>query len=76
MGVLVLVLSLILGLLGVTVVHPVSNETITVKNLVSEDGLQRFVLEMVTNFSHFAPLGLVLVMLMDRGHWNYGQPWL
>jgi aminobenzoyl-glutamate transport protein len=64
MGVLVLVLSLILGLLGFSVVHPVSNETITVKNLVSEDGLQRFVLEMVTNFSHFAPLGLVLVMLM------------
>ena len=48
MGVFVLVLSLILGLLGVSVVHPVSNETITVKNLVSEDGLQRFVLEMVT----------------------------
>ena len=64
MGVLVLVLSLVFGLLGVSVVHPVSLETITAKNLISEHGLQRFVLEMVTNFSHFAPLGLVLVMLM------------
>ena len=64
MGVLVLVLSLVFGLLGVSVVHPVSHETITAKNLISEHGLQRFVLEMVTNFSHFAPLGLVLVMLM------------
>ncbi len=64
MGVLVLVLSLVLGLMGVSVVHPVTNETIMAKNLISEHGLQMFVLEMVTNFSHFAPLGLVLVMLM------------
>ena len=59
----VLLCSFILGLLGVSVTHPVSQETVTAKNLVSQYGIQRFVLEMVTNFSHFAPLGLVLVML-------------
>jgi len=64
LGVFVLVGSLVCGLLGVSVSHPVSQETITAQNLVSQHGLQRFVLEMVTNFSHFAPLGLVLVMLM------------
>jgi aminobenzoyl-glutamate transport protein len=60
----VLVCSLVLDLLGVSVTHPVTKESVTVLNLLSKDGLQRFVLEMVTNFSHFAPLGLVLVMLM------------
>ena len=35
-----------------------------VRGLLSAAGLKWFVLEMVTNFSHFEPLGLVLVMLM------------
>lgn len=56
--------SLLLGALGVSVAHPVSGEAVAVQNLLSRGGLQQFVLEMVTNFSHFAPLGLVLVMLM------------
>ena len=56
--------SLICGLLGVSVTHPVTQETVVAQNLFSQYGIQRFVLEMVTNFSHFAPLGLVLVMLM------------
>ncbi len=60
----VLLLSLILGLIGVSVVHPVTHETVAVQNLLSQYGLQRFVLGMVNNFSHFAPLGLMLVMLM------------
>ena len=64
LGAFVIVGSLVFGLLGVSVSHPVSQETIAAKNLLSQHGLQRFVLEMVTNFSHFAPLGLVLVMLM------------
>lgn len=56
--------SAVCGLLGVSVTHPVTLESVAARNLVSQHGLQRFVLEMVTNFSHFAPLGLVLVMLM------------
>lgn len=56
--------SLLLSAFDVSVTHPVSQESVQVENLLSRDGLQRFVLEMVTNFSHFAPMGLVLVMLM------------
>lgn len=40
------------------------SETIEVRSLLSEEGLNWFVLEMVENFAHFEPLGLVLVMLM------------
>lgn len=56
--------SLLFNVLDVSVTHPVTEESVAVENLLSRDGLQRFVLEMVTNFSHFAPMGLVLVMLM------------
>lgn len=60
----VLLLSLVLGLIGVSVTHPVTGETVAVQNLASKYGLQSFVLNMVDNFAHFAPMGLMLVMLM------------
>jgi aminobenzoyl-glutamate transport protein len=62
--VFVIVVSAVSEMAGVSVTHPVTGVTVSVQNLLSQHGLQRFVLEMVTNFSHFAPLGLVLVMLM------------
>jgi aminobenzoyl-glutamate transport protein len=34
------------------------------RSLVSREGINWFVLEMIENFAHFEPLGLVLVMLM------------
>jgi len=62
--VFVIVLSAVSELFGVSVTHPVTGEAVFAQNLLSRHGMQRFVLEMVTNFSYFAPLGLVLVMLM------------
>jgi len=64
LAVIILFASLILGVAGVSVTHPVTNETITAQNLISQIGLQRFVLEMVDTFAYFPALGLVLVMLM------------
>ena len=58
----VIVVSAVSEMAGVSVNHPVTGETVAAQSLLSQHGLQRFVLEMVTNFSHFAPLGLVLVM--------------
>lgn len=57
-------ISAITSLLGVKATDPASGEIIKAQNLISGDGLRRFLQEMVTNFAHFAPLGLVLVMLM------------
>jgi len=64
LALIILFASLIMGALGVSVTHPVTNETITAQNLISQTGLQRFVLEMVETFAYFPALGLVLVMLM------------
>lgn len=61
-------LSALLEAAGVSVTAPPIGDapakTIAVKSLASQEGLQWFVLNMVENFAHFEPLGLVLVMLM------------
>jgi aminobenzoyl-glutamate transport protein len=40
------------------------SQTVKPRSLLSKEGLNWFVLDMVKNFAHFEPLGLVLVMLM------------
>ncbi len=57
-------ISFITSFFGVQATDPSTGEVIKAQNLLSGDGLRRFLQEMVTNFAHFAPLGLVLVMLM------------
>ena len=66
-AVLTLLISAITSLFDLQVIHPVTNEIIKVNNLLSEEGLRRIMLEMVTNFTSFAPLGIVLVALMGLG---------
>ncbi len=61
--VFIVLTSAIASYLKVSVTDP-QGELIAVKNLMSEEGLRWFLENMVTNFAHFAPLGLVLVMLM------------
>ncbi len=62
--ILVIVLSAITSAIGVNAVNPSTGELVKAENLFSGDGLRRFLEEMVTNFAHFTPFGLVLVMLM------------
>ena len=57
-------LSGITSLLGVSAIDPGTGARVDAQNLISGEGLRRFIEEMVTNFAHFAPFGLVLVMLM------------
>ncbi|WP_462281293.1 AbgT family transporter [Salinivirga cyanobacteriivorans] len=63
----VLVLSLLAHLTGWTAVHPVTDETIEPVNLLSKEGFHRVLLEMVENFTSFAPLGIVLVAMLGIG---------
>ena len=61
------VLSTVLSLLGVSAVNPTTGELVEVQNIISRDGLVWIVENMLTNFSTFAPLGLVLAMQMAIG---------
>lgn len=49
------------------VVHPGTKEIIRPVNLLSHEGIHRILLEMVDNFTGFAPLGIVLVAMLGIG---------
>jgi aminobenzoyl-glutamate transport protein len=44
-----------------------TGETITIVNLISKEGLHRILLEMVDNYTGFAPLGIVMVAMLGIG---------
>lgn len=66
-AILVLVLSAFGELLGWMASHPATGELIKVHNLLSNEGFRRIVLEMVENYTGFAPLGIVMVALLGIG---------
>jgi aminobenzoyl-glutamate transport protein len=49
------------------VIHPGTKEIVRPINLLSHDGIHRILLEMVENFTSFAPLGIVLVAMLGIG---------
>lgn len=63
----ILILSYIGSALGISGTHPANNETIHIINLLSKEGLHRILLEMVDNYTGFAPLGIVMVALLGIG---------
>ncbi len=62
-----LLLSALGYALGWEVIHPGTKELIRPVNLLSQEGIHRILLEMVDNFTGFAPLGIVLVALLGIG---------
>lgn len=50
-----------------SVIHPGTGEELAIKNLASGEGLQFMLTSTLTNFTGFAPLGLVLVMMFGIG---------
>ncbi|WP_319372087.1 AbgT family transporter [uncultured Ilyobacter sp.] len=67
LGGIVIVLSAIISSTGVSVVHPSTQETITVVNLMSKEGFRKILSEVVRNFQGFPALGLVLVVMFGAG---------
>jgi len=63
----VIFLSGFLSLFDIHAIHPRTQEMIEPVNLMSKDGLDRILKEMVTNFTSFAPLGTVLVAMLGIG---------
>ena len=68
-GLLVIVwlLSWLLSFVTFNVVDPRSGEALIVNNLLSGSALTEFLSVMVTNFSHFHPVGVVLVAMLGIG---------
>ncbi len=62
--IIIIVFSAITSFFNVSAVDPATGKDIVAQNLISGESLRNFVEAMVTNFAHFAPFGLVLVMIM------------
>ena len=60
----VLILSAIATYFGASVIHPGTGEEIRSISLLNREGLHRILTNLVTNFTGFAPLGVVLVALL------------
>jgi aminobenzoyl-glutamate transport protein len=63
----VLILSLVGYFLNWNAIHPATGETVETINLLSKEGLHRILLDMVENYTGFAPLGIVMVALLGIG---------
>ncbi|MFG6119884.1 AbgT family transporter [Thalassobacillus sp. B23F22_16] len=63
----VILLSWFISLFDVSFQQPGSEELITIKSLVSAEGLQYILTSMLDNFVGFKPLGLVLAMMLGIG---------
>ncbi|AOT68970.1 AbgT family transporter [Geosporobacter ferrireducens] len=63
----VIAISFIAARMELSVQHPTSGEEVIVKSLMSAEGIRYMILNMVKNFSDFAPLGLVLTMMLGVG---------
>lgn len=62
-----LILSAIAAWVNWTAVHPATGEIVDPVNLLSKEGMHRVILEMVDNFTSFAPLGIVIVAMLGIG---------
>jgi len=69
-GIIALITLLISAIgyyLGWQGANPATGETIKVINLLSVEGLHRILLELVNNYTGFAPLGIVMVAMLGIG---------
>ncbi len=64
---LVILISALTYFLGVSAVHPVDGNVITVNNLLSGDGIRWMYTNLLDNFLRFPPLGYVLVVMVGIG---------
>ncbi len=64
---LVLIGSHIAAASGWSKLHPVTHESIAAKSLLTREGVQWVWLNMVRNFTGFAPLGIVLTAMLGIG---------
>lgn len=67
LAVVVIVLSAIVAGFGASVAHPTTGEILAVRSLASGEGLVYMLDSMIDNFVGFAPLGLVLAIMLGIG---------
>ncbi|MBM3284392.1 MAG: AbgT family transporter [Candidatus Aminicenantes bacterium] len=67
LAVVVMIVSWVAAQVSYQAVHPVSGAAVTVKSLISADGVRWIYTNVIRNFVSFPPLGLVLVVMVGIG---------
>lgn len=67
LSLIVIAISWVASMFNASVIHPGTGEELAIKNLASGEGIQFMLTSTLTNFTGFAPLGLVLVMMFGIG---------
>lgn len=67
LAVFLMVVSAILHAFDLTVLDPGTNETVAVRSLLSQEGFLYILSSMLSNFTGFAPFGLVITMMLGIG---------
>ncbi len=67
LALVVLLISLVGNTMGWGGVNPSSGEVIEVRNLLSREGIHNILVTLTTNFTGFAPLGVVFVSILGVG---------
>lgn len=67
LAVAALLLSWVASRAGLSIVHPVTGDTVTAVNLLNAEGVRRILTNLVKNFAGFPPLGTVLVAMIGVG---------
>ncbi|PLR33072.1 p-aminobenzoyl-glutamate transporter [Chimaeribacter californicus] len=62
-----MIASALIAWAGLTAVNPANGEIIRVKNLLSVEGLQWMLPNVIKNFSGFTPLGAILALVLGAG---------
>ncbi|HCO0409321.1 TPA: p-aminobenzoyl-glutamate transporter [Escherichia coli] len=65
--IVLMVTTAILSAFGVSAKNPTDGTPVVVKNLLSVEGLHWFLLNVIKNFSGFAPLGAILALVLGAG---------
>ncbi len=64
---ILMVVSALAALVGLQSLHPVTDEPVKATSLLSGDNLRRLMTDMPVTFTHFHPLGYVLVVMLGAG---------
>lgn len=65
--VVVVFLSWIFDVYGLNVIHPQTGKLILIQNLLSPEGIRWLMKNVITNFTGFAPLGMVIIAMFGIG---------
>ncbi|MEX3011837.1 AbgT family transporter [Hoeflea sp. TYP-13] len=65
--VILMLVSAVAAYFGLSAIHPVTEQPVDAKSLFSAENLRQLMTKMPTTFTHFHPLGYVLVVMLGAG---------